>query len=408
MPDKALSYPADQVIYHGFSGPPRVRFGSYPSANIGTFFIGPDLGTHGYCYRISEKDGIAYTCRGGTIDVIHVRIAADWTAYLAAATYRHLMNHDNGFSYGLAVDRSKGIITFSYPDNWNSLPKIQQMAIAKEVALVVGPYLTFTMTSWHEILTWYGFKCMGPFPEFPSAFSWEDSYSNLIGTMVGARALQDPQHKYNDAVKIAIDEEMQKLGILSGHAAKRATETMRGKWWTGNVIFAVDMKKRNFDIGLKDGYVTPTLIPNVPECPRRPADAVSDPQARRAGQVRLRGQGGDRAPRMGERQDPARRLWGWAAEADHPRGAFRRHHARHPCASDGHVRPGIRSRRHEDTPDGVYHRSLTDGPPAVKLAGRAARLIRSEGTPDGVTTNATEPPNPPAFDDPLSMIRSKG
>jgi hypothetical protein len=267
MPDKALSYSADQVIYHGFSGPPRVRFGSYPSANIGTFFIGPDLGTHGYCYRVSEKDGIAYTCRGGTIDVIHVRIAADWTAYLTAATYRHLMNHDNGFSYGLAVDHSKGIITFSYPDNWNSLPKIQQMAIAKDVALVVGPYLTFTMTSWHEILTWYGFKCMGPFPEFPSAFSWEDSYSNLIGTMVGARALQDSQHKYNEAVKIAIDEEMQKLGILSGHAAKRATETMRGKWWTGNVIFAVDMKKRNFDIGLKDGYVTPTLIPNVPECP---------------------------------------------------------------------------------------------------------------------------------------------
>jgi hypothetical protein len=267
MPDRALSYPADQVIYHGFSGPPRVRFGSYPSANIGTVFKGPDLGTHGYCFRLSEQDGIAYTCRGGTIDVIHVRIAADWTAYLAAVTYRHLMNHDSSFSFGLAVDRSRSIVTFTYPANWDRLPKMQQVTIAKEVALAVGPYLTFTMTTWHEMLTWYGFKCMGPFPEFPSAFSWEDSYSNLLGTMIAVRALQDSQHNYNEAVKIALDQEMQKLGILPARAAKRATETVRGKWWTGNIIFAVDMKKRNFDIGLENGYVTPTLIPEVSECP---------------------------------------------------------------------------------------------------------------------------------------------
>jgi hypothetical protein len=267
LPDSALSCPANQVIYRGFDGPPRVRFGSYPSSNIGTFFKGPNLGSHGYCFRLSEKDGIAYTCRGGTIDVIHVRIAADWTAYLAAVTYRHLMNHDGGFSCGLAVDRSRSYITFTYPENWDKLPKLEQMAIAREVALAVGPYLTFTMTSWHEMITWYGFKCMGPFPEFPSAFSWEDSYSNLMGTMIAVRALQDSEHKYNEAVKIALDREMQTLGILSAGAAKRATNTMRGKWWTGNVIFHVNMKKRNFDIGLSDGYITPTLIPQVAECP---------------------------------------------------------------------------------------------------------------------------------------------
>jgi hypothetical protein len=216
---------------------------------------------------VSEKDGIAYTCRGGTVDVIHVRIAADWTAYLAAGAYRRLMNHQSGFSCGLAVDRSRTYITFTYPENWDSLPKIRQMAIAKEVALAVGPYLTFTMTTWHEMLTWYGFKCMGPFPEFPSALSWEDSYSNLLGTIIGVRALQDSEHNYNEAVKIALDQEMQKLGILPARAAKRATETVRGKWWTGSVIFMVDMKKRNFDIGLRDGYITPTLIPEVSECP---------------------------------------------------------------------------------------------------------------------------------------------
>jgi hypothetical protein len=267
MPDRALSYPADQVIYHGFDHPPRVRFGSYPSSNIGTFFKGPDLGTHGYCFRPSEKDGIAYTCRGGTIDVIHVRIAADWTAYLAAVTYRHLMNHDPTFSCKLAVDRSRSFITFTYPDDWDNLSKIEQMAIAREIAFAVGPYLTYTMTTWHEMLTWYGFKCIGPFPEFPSAFSWEDSYSNLVGTAIAVRALQDSEHRYNQAVKIALDQEMETLGIQPAHLAKQATERMRGKWWTGNVIFHVNMKKRNFDIGLENGYITPTLIPEVSTCP---------------------------------------------------------------------------------------------------------------------------------------------
>jgi hypothetical protein len=267
LPDSALSCPANQVMYRGFDGPPRVRFGSYPSSNIGTFFKGPDLGSHGYCFRLSEKDGVAYTCRGGHIDIIHVRIAADWTAYLAATTYRHLMNRESGFSCKLAVDRSTSFITFTYPENWDSLSKIEQMTIARDVALAVGPYLTFTMTTWHEMLTWYGFKCIGPFPEFPSAFSWEDSYSNLLGTIIAVRALEDAQHKYNQAVKIAIDEEMQKLGIQPARVAKQASESVRGKWFTGNVIFHVEMKKRNFDIGLEDGYITPTLVPNVSACP---------------------------------------------------------------------------------------------------------------------------------------------
>jgi len=35
------------------------------------------------------------------------------------------------------------------------------------------------------------------------------------------------------------------------------------------------MKKRNFDIGLDDGFVTPTLVPDVAECPG--AQAVSYP-----------------------------------------------------------------------------------------------------------------------------------
>ena len=267
FPDKGLSIPADQVVSHGFSGRPRMRWGAYPSAILGTPFIGPNLGTHGYAYRPSEKDGIVYTCRAGHIDVAHLRIAADWTAYLTAQTYRHLMKSDAGFSYKLAVDHSREYVQFTYPAQWSSLSEPQRQEIAGRIALAVGPYLTYTMTTWHEILTWFGYRCVGLPTEFPSAFSWEDSFSNLLGTVIAVQALGDAQHPYNEAMRLALDREMAKLGIQPAEVAKKASESVQDKWSTGAVVMLVTMRKRNFDIGLGDGMVTPTLVPDMPQCP---------------------------------------------------------------------------------------------------------------------------------------------
>lgn len=266
LPDKGLAGPADQVFRHGFNFGPRIRYGAYPSSIVGTPWLGSEMGTHGYYFRFSEKNGIAYTCRGGHIDTMHLRIGADWTAYLVGESYRHLMRGDRSFSYKLLVDRSRNYVYLSYPQDWKSLPEERRREIAREVALAMGPHLAFTMVTWHEILTWYGFKCIGLPAEFPSAFSWEDGYSNLLGTVIAGRALRDTQHSYNEAMKIALDEEMRKLGIQPAKVAKQASESVRGTWYNGNLTMFVDMRKRNFDIGLGDGLVTPALIPNVPGC----------------------------------------------------------------------------------------------------------------------------------------------
>ena len=103
--------------------------------------------------------------------------------------------------------------------------------------------------------------------EFASAFSWEDSYSNLLGTLIAVRAMQDTKHTYNEAVRIALDEEMRKLGIQPARVARAASDSVRGKWFTGNFAPLVDMKKRNFDIGLDDGFITPMLVPGMSQCP---------------------------------------------------------------------------------------------------------------------------------------------
>ncbi len=266
LPDRGLSCPANDLVQTGFNTEPRIRFGCYPTDTLGTVFLGTNLGPHGYYYNLFEKDGVVYTCRGGHIDIIHLRIAADWTAYLTTKAYKHLMRNDRHFSFGLAVDRSTNHAQLSYPENWMQLPEDERAVIAEEVALAMGPYLSFTMTTWHEILTWFGFKCVGVATEFPSAFSWEDSYSNLLGSIIAVRALQDTEHSYDEAMTIALDEEMDRLGIQPAHVAKRASARVKGEWFTGSALFFVDIRKRNFDIGLNDGMITPTMLTTAGRC----------------------------------------------------------------------------------------------------------------------------------------------
>jgi hypothetical protein len=266
FPDRGLTVPASEMVRQGVATEPRIRFGCYPTSTLGTVYLNENLGPHGYQYDFFEKDGVVYTCRAGHVDIIHLRIAADWTAYLIAKAYNNIMENNPYFSFGLAVDRSTNHVNISFPENWAELPQEELAAIAHEVATAMGPYLAYTMTTWHEILTWFGFKCIGFATEFPSAFSWEDSFSNLLGTILATRALEDTTRPYDEAMAAALDEEMQYLGIQPARAARRASEQVRGDWFTGSILFFVNIKKRNFDIGLDDGEVTPTMLSCTGQC----------------------------------------------------------------------------------------------------------------------------------------------
>lgn len=250
-----------------FDGAPRPRLGCYPTTTIGTKFLKPGhLGSHRYMFSLSEKNGVVYTCNAGHIDVTHLRIAADWTAYLAEKSFDCMMKNEYVFSFRLNADRSKYFVRIIYPENWNELPQEYKEQIACEVAIKLGQYLAFTATTWHEIITWFGYKCAVVFPEFPSAFSWEDSFSNLLGTYIAVQALHDIHHTFDDAVTLAIERELENLAVQPAQTAKFASEKVRGKWFSGHILFLVSMKKRNFDIGLDDGYITPILVPSICQC----------------------------------------------------------------------------------------------------------------------------------------------
>jgi hypothetical protein len=267
MSDRATAGKASEVVATGFTLAPRLRYGYSPTlVFMGKQFIGGDLGPHGYYYRRAEKNGMAYTKCGGHIDVSHMRISADWTAFLAAKSYRHLMRGDPVFSYGMLADRSRDEMHLTYPANWSSLSPAQRDPVAREVALILGPYMAYNMVTWHEILTWFGYKSTGIVPEYHSAFSWEDTYSNLLGTVLASRALRDTQHTYNEAMAIAIGEEMRRLGLQSAAVARQASASVRYEWYSGSFGTFINMKKRGLDIGVDTGFVTPILVPNVPGC----------------------------------------------------------------------------------------------------------------------------------------------
>jgi hypothetical protein len=243
------------------NGGPRMRMGSYPASSLPTKFMDANgLGSHSYGNGLFEHNGLVYTARGGHIDIAHLRIAADNTRNLSNKAKTHLLNSDTDFYFKLNVEPSQYHVTLVYPAYWKNLPEKYREKIAGKLSPELGQYFTYTMTTWHEVLTWFGFKCLFFLPEKKSAFSWEDIYSNLLGTRLGALALADKEHEYNEAMTILLNREMQELQIQPRATAIRAAKEMKNKYFDGQR--SLD-RTRSMDIGLYDGYVTPVLVPGI-------------------------------------------------------------------------------------------------------------------------------------------------
>ena len=243
---------------------PRVRLGSYATPTPGTNFLDLEtIGNHNYNRSWSEKNGIVYTCHGGHIDIAHLRITADYVRYLYQRIVRNLLETDEQFRFKLNVERSWHYVTITYPEKWATLPKKKRKEIADKAALELARYCTFMMATWHEVLTYFGYKTTGFISEAPSAFSWEDSYSNVLGIHLGTFAIESKIENYNAIMTWLINRELESLGIQPAATARAAAEQMRGTWYEGTLF--VNMKVRNMDIGQTDGMVTPLLVPGI--CP---------------------------------------------------------------------------------------------------------------------------------------------
>jgi len=241
---------------------PRTRIACYASSTLGSTFVKPKhLGTHGYMGSSSEKNGIIYTSKAGHIDVAHLRKIIDWTAFLAAKSFINIMDNKTEFTFKLQ-EPSLYYVKLTYPEYWQDLSEQQKARTAYDVSIKLGQYFAYTASVWHEILTWFGYKGAGFYPEFQSSFSWEDTFSNVLGTHIAVLAIRDTKHAFDEAVTKAINWELKALEVQPKNIAIQASEAMRGNWFSGDLLF-VNVKKRNFDIGLDDGFVTPWIVPSI-------------------------------------------------------------------------------------------------------------------------------------------------
>ena len=230
---------------------------------IGTRYLNlNELGEH---KSLSEACGEVYTCKGGHIDIGHLRTSADWTRQANKEILENLVKGKEKLNFD--YENSLFELEFKYPEKWNKIESKKKDEKAKKVSTSLSQYLAFNMAIWHEIATWFGYKYTGVFSEFQSAFSWEDCFSDLLGCHIAGKALKESS-EFNHAFTTALEKELIELGVQGKDVARKAGELVRNKWYNISLLdigFA-DMTRRNFDIGLENGYVTPWIVKGIEEC----------------------------------------------------------------------------------------------------------------------------------------------
>jgi len=200
---------------------------------------------------MNEEFGIIYTLRGGFIDIAHVKDYADWTAYL--------------FSKLVSLKGREGRITLSLNGGSGSL-LIREIGTGEGdiemICLDLAQRIAFEIAVWHEIVTWYGYASFSFFPEQASSFSPEDSYSDLLGTHVGRRAISS-RLEYNKAADVEIRRFLTELGALDTEGTKIAFDRVEGDWWDRTKRIPDKDLVKKYHLGYGPDEIEPWLVSNL-------------------------------------------------------------------------------------------------------------------------------------------------
>ncbi len=245
---------------------PKGRLGSIPCPGPLTFYATGDptqLGTHAYGSPppggpAEGSRGIIYTVHGGFIDVAHLRKAADWTAY-HQVRIRHALASD---WQCIVLPSKEGTIFrmgFNYPAAWPTLDAARRQRTIDELSIRLAQSLAVTQTAWHEIATWFGYSST-MYPEKPSALTYDDMTSHLLGAKIAGLALHDRTHDFNTAVTYHLKRELDQLGAVPPEQTLKALGMVENKWWRNGFVI-----KRQLDLGESRGAIMPWIVPGYPD-----------------------------------------------------------------------------------------------------------------------------------------------
>jgi len=202
------------------------RIPGYENGNITSI---AELGPHGYDNGKldKERNGLVYTCRGGFIDIAHIRDNADRTLFITMEIARAL---PSGVSFDLP-EEGTGRRVIVKPLAEGTLARLGRWRVATALA----EWVNFQFSVWHEIVTWYGWESIKGFSERVSAFSIEDLYSNVVGQKIAAGIVANREarshEEYDQAMDAWIAEALRRLGAVSRDDGRRAMKAVDGIWW---------------------------------------------------------------------------------------------------------------------------------------------------------------------------------
>lgn len=211
--------------------------------------IGPsDLNHHFYMGNRKEGNGIIYTKRGGFIDIAHLRDQADWTRYLFS---RILLEKDNG----------EFVQKLKYEGGSKQI-KINATGLDSLDCLLLAGKITYDLSLWHELSTWFGASSIPMVPERYSSFSVEDVYSNLLGIYIGMEALKSDL-PFDEAMTQILKSKLDSLGAMPTESGtQEAMQSIRDVWWTTDKRIPQSgvLMVRDVDVYTK---VKPWLVPGL-------------------------------------------------------------------------------------------------------------------------------------------------
>jgi hypothetical protein len=198
----------------------------------------------------SEKNGLVYTCRGGFIDTAHVRDYADWTLFWATTIARLSVT---GGTVELPPEGGKRRVII------RPLPaELLDRYGLRRTAIALAQWLAFQLSIWHEIASGYGFAALDLYPEYVSAFSPEDLYSNLLGIKIAGGMLMQTgsivtDSLYEQSMDRWLATTLRYLQPVPVGAAIQAMYLVDGVWWDSEARLPDPrlVARRNLDAGLE-------------------------------------------------------------------------------------------------------------------------------------------------------------
>lgn len=267
--DKDLTSPPSRIIRTCCSFGSDLRVAAIPVKKVTHITSLDQLGPHQYLGGTQEGNGIIYTRQGGFIDLGHLRDQADWTAYLYSLILRN--QEKGGLLQKLGHEGGTKNLLLSLPQTLDSAD-----------ARLLAARISYDLSVWHEIATWFGASYVPLVTERYSSFSVEDAYSNLLGATLGMKALESDL-PYEQAMTRLLAQTLNQLQAVPTEAGTyQAMETVRNIWWTrekklpsGKILL-----ERQLDVY---AHMKPMLVPGMSD-PGSAGVVLQVPETTRAGQ----------------------------------------------------------------------------------------------------------------------------